>query len=29
VGAKGAFAPPPENGFAPLDYASMIKLVLI
>jgi len=26
--SKGAFCPP-ENGFAPLDYASMIKLISI
>jgi len=26
--AKGTFCPP-ENGFAPLNYASMIKLILI
>jgi len=27
-GQRGHFVPP-ENGFAPLDYASMIKLILI
>jgi len=27
-GQRGHFAPT-ENGFAPLDYASMIKLILI
>jgi len=27
-GAKGHFGPP-ENSFSPLDYASMIKLILI
>jgi len=27
-GQRGHFAPP-ENGFAPLNYASVIKLILI
>jgi len=27
-GARGHFVPP-ENGFAPLNYASMMKLILI